>query len=100
MDRDILLERLLDNLELYFDCKSDLNRKSRGSYDFGKSIEEIHSEYWQEYEMLDNLRLLVRATLDEYVMGACSKLHHVPVLESDEELHFGNESGDDDFPLG
>ena len=68
MDRDILFEKLLDNLELYFEYKRDLNRKVKACYAEGDLETDVY--FWQEYEVLDNLRMLTRRALDEDVMSA------------------------------
>lgn len=64
MDRSFLFEKLLDNLELYFDYKRELNEKVKASYEAGDYDTDVH--FWQEYQQLENLRELSRRALDEY----------------------------------
>ena len=65
MDRDLLFEKLLDNLELYFNLKRDLNRKVKAAW--AEENFDTEAYYWQEYETLDTLRELSRRALDEYI---------------------------------
>lgn len=71
MDRDILFEKFLDNLELYFDYKRDLNRKVKQMWASEANAQSDPSYpeaiFWEEYEQLYNLRRYARAALDEYV---------------------------------
>lgn len=76
MNREIVFERLLDNLELYFDQKRELNTKVKAAYEQGEYDVDVH--YWQEYEQLEHLRELARRALDEYVTSA-------PIPESTDE---------------
>lgn len=63
--RAFIFERLMDDLELYFDYKRDLNKKVKRAYaDHGVDVSE---QFWQENEMLENLRERARRALDEYV---------------------------------
>lgn len=68
MDRSFLFEKLLDNLELYFDAKRELGRKVKAAY--AEQDFDVDVRYWQEYETLETLRELARRALDEYVASA------------------------------
>ena len=65
MDRSLLYEKWLDDLELYLTTKQSLNRKVRAAYAEGDYDTDV--SYWQEYETLETLRELSRRALDEYV---------------------------------
>lgn len=73
MDRSMLYERYLDDLELYFNYKRDLNKRVKALW------EKEHKEalgllsdptevFWQEYETLDTLRELSMRAFDEYIL--------------------------------
>lgn len=70
MDRSVLYERWLDDLQLYLDTKRDLDRKVKAAY--GEGDFETDQTYWQEYETLETLREISRRALDEYVGSAPS----------------------------
>lgn len=67
-DRSIIFERLLDDLELYFTYKTDLNKRVRGDWDGGNF--DTGDKYWQERDTLEAIRERARRALDEYVASA------------------------------
>lgn len=70
MDRDLLFEKFLDNVELYFDCRTQLKAKIRKTPSDALVDMTYEGLYWQEYQTLEAIRVLARRALDEYVASA------------------------------
>ena len=82
-----IFERFLDDLELYFDLKRDLNKKIKRHHEEGDYETDVY--YWQEYETLENLRERARRTLDEYVASRPDHHQHEPSPEQVPEVGGG-----------
>ena len=70
MDRSVLYERWLDDLDLYLSRKHDLAEKLKKAYESGDYVlGEARDMYWQEEDELESLREISRRALDEYIRG-------------------------------
>lgn len=71
MDRKMLYERYLDDLELYFNYKRELNEKVKKMWtedsEMGLSPNDPEEVFWREYETLDTLRELSMRAFDQYI---------------------------------
>jgi hypothetical protein len=70
MDRSVLYERWLDDLQLYLNYKNDLDQKKRRLMESDPQIDNFEEPFWQEEDQLESLREISRRALDEYVRTA------------------------------